>query len=251
MAEGESGTIGHLHHGHPLGQRQSCLHRVGEAPPDPLLGHEAVDDHFDRVGEVPIELQVLGEIVDLPIDPGSAESLPGQFGEQSLVLTLATSHDGRQDLETGALLQFQNLVDDLLGGLPGDRRSAQWTVRHPDTCEQQAKVVVDLCDGAHGRARVAAGGLLIDRDGRRQALDEVDIGLVHLSEELAGVGRERFDVAALSLGIDRVECQRRLARPREAGEDDQLLAGQLHVDVAEVVLSGTFDEDRIGHLAGE
>ena len=39
----------------------------------------------------------------------------------------------------------------------------------------------------------------------RQALDEVDVGLVHLAEELPGVGGERFDVAALALGEDGVE----------------------------------------------
>ena len=58
----------------------------------------------------------------------------------------------------------------------------------------------------------------------RQALDEVDVGLVHLAEELAGVGRERLDVAALALGEDRVERQAGLARPGQPGEDDQGVA---------------------------
>ena len=50
---------------------------------------------------------------------------------------------------------------------------------------QQAHVVVDLGDRADGRARVAVRGLLVDRDGRAQALDEVDVGTVDLAEELA------------------------------------------------------------------
>jgi hypothetical protein len=48
---------------------------------------------------------------------------------------------------------------------------------------------------------------------RRQPLDEVDVGLVHLAEELAGVRRQRLDVPPLALGEDRVERQGRLARP--------------------------------------
>ena len=40
-----------------------------------------------------------------------------------------------------------------------------------------------------------------------EVLDEVDVGLVHLAEELLGVGRKRLDVAALPLGEDRVERQ--------------------------------------------
>ena len=50
----------------------------------------------------------------------------------------------------------------------------------------------------------------------RQALDEVDVGLVHLAEELAGVRRQRLDVAALALGEDRVERQARTCRSRTA-----------------------------------
>jgi hypothetical protein len=51
--------------------------------------------------------------------------------------------------------------------------------------------------------------LLVDGDRGREALDEVDVGLVHLPQELAGVGGERLDVAALPLGVDGVEGERR------------------------------------------
>ena len=78
-------------------------------------------------------------------------------------------------------------------------------VRHADAGEQQAQVVPDLGDGADGRAGVAGGRLLVDRDGRRQALDEVDVGLVHLAQELAGVRRQRLDVPALALGATKVD----------------------------------------------
>ena len=117
-------------------------------------------------------------------------------------------------------------------------------MRDADARVEQAEVVVDLGDRADGRARVARRRLLVDRDRRRQALDEVDVGLVHLAEELPRVRRQRLDVAALALGVDRVERERRLARAREPGEDDQLVARQLEVDVAEVVLAGAPDPDR-------
>ena len=86
---------------------------------------------------------------------------------------------------------------------------------------QQAQVVVDLGHRAHGRARIVAGRLLLDRDRRRQALDQVDVGLLHQLQELAGIGRQRFDVAALAFRIQRVERQRRLAGARQAGDDHQ------------------------------
>ena len=93
------------------------------------------------------------------------------------------------------------------------------------------------------------GRLLVDRDRRREALDEVDVGLVHLAEELAGVRRQRLDVAALALGEDRVERQARLARPGQPGEDDQRVAREVERDVLEVVLAGAPDDELVGHVA--
>jgi hypothetical protein len=102
--------------------------------------------------------------------------------------------------------------------------------------EQQAQIVVDLGDRADGGARVARGGLLLDGDGRRQAVDLVDVRLLHHLEELAGIGRKRLDIAALALGVDRIEGERRLAGAAEAGQHDQAVTRQLEVDVLEVVL---------------
>ena len=89
-------------------------------------------------------------------------------------------------------------------------------VRIADAREEQAQVVVDLGDRADGRARVVARRLLLDRDRRRQALDQVDVGLFHELQELPRVGRQRLDVAALAFGVERVERERGLARAGQA-----------------------------------
>jgi hypothetical protein len=73
-------------------------------------------------------------------------------------------------------------------------------------------VVDDLGDRAHGRARPALDRLLVDGDGRREALDVVDGRLLHAPEELPGVGREGLEEAPLALAEERVEGQRALAR---------------------------------------
>ncbi len=233
--------------GHAVGQPQGRLQRVGEAALDALPHHEAVDDDLDGVLLVAGQVDLVGELVDLAVDAGPGEALGGQVGEERLVGALAAADDRGQHLEAGALGQLEDAVDDLLRGLAGDRRAALGAVGHADAGVEQPQVVVDLGDRADRGAGVAGGRLLVDRDGRRQALDEVDVGLVHLAEELAGVGRQRLDVAALALGVDRVEGQRRLARARQAGEDDELVARQLDGDVLQVVLAGTPDDERIRH----
>ena len=150
---------------------------------------------------------------------------------------------GREDHELRALLERHDLVDDLLGRLRGDRPAAVVAVRLADPRPQQAQVVVDLGDRADRRARVARRRLLVDRDRRRQALDRVDVRLVHLPEELARVGAQRLDVAALALGVDRVERERALARARQARDDHQRVARQRDRDVLEIVLAGAGDDD--------
>src|SRR6185437_6186036 len=91
---------------------------------------------------------------------------------------------------------------------------------------EEAQIVVDLGDGPDGRAWVARGGFLLDGDRGRKALDAVDVGLVHHGQELPCVRRQRLDVAALPLGVERVEGERGLAGAGESREDDQPLARQ-------------------------
>ena len=126
-------------------------------------------------------------------------------------------------------------------------RAAGRAVRSAGAGVEQAEVVVDLGDRADRRARVLGGGLLVDGHRGREPLDEVDVGLVHLPEELAGVRRQRLDVAALALGEDGVERQGRLARAGEAGEDDQRVPGQVERDVLEVVLACSTDDELVDH----
>ena len=135
------------------------------------------------------------------------------------------------------------------GRLPRDRAPALRAVRLADPGEQQPQVVVDLGDGADRRPRVAARRLLVDRDGRRQPVDEVHIWLVHLAKELPGVRRQRLHVPALALGEDRVEREARLAGAGQPGEDDHGVPGQVQRDILEVVLASTADYQSFCHCA--
>ena len=90
------------------------------------------------------------------------------------------------------------------------------------------------------------GGALLDGDGGREALDRVDVGLLHLVEELAGVGRETLDVAALTFGVDRVEGEARLAGAREPGDHHQPVPGDAQVEAGEVVFAGPANLEELG-----
>ena len=182
------------------------------------LDHEPVDDTAMSCLSFLSSAGTSSSRYDLAVDRTRVKPSPRSLSSTSRMLALAPAHDRRVDGEARALGQRQHLVDDLLGRLAGDRPPADRAVRAPDARVQQAQVVVDLGDRADRRARVARRRLLVDRDRRREPLDRVDVGLLHLPEELARVGRQRLDVAALALGVERVERERRLARAREPGD---------------------------------
>ena len=58
------------------------------------------------------------------------------------------------------------LIDHLINGLRANRPITLRAVRFTSATEQQAKVVLNLCDGADRGAGIVTGGFLIDRDGR-------------------------------------------------------------------------------------
>ena len=209
----------------------------------------AVDDDLDRVALVLVELGRVGDVDHLAVDPDADEALPAGAVEDAVALGLAVLDQRPQHEQPGAFRQRQHLVDDLLDRLALDR-VAVGTVRDADPGEQQPQVVVDLGDGADRGARVARGALLVDRDRRRQAVDLVDVRLLHLAQELAGVRAQALDVAALALGVDGVEGQARLARAGQSGDDDEAVARERDVHVLEVVFScAAHDELILGHAS--
>ncbi len=246
LGESQSRAIDDLDVGHTLGKGEGGLQRLGEPLFHPLFADETIDHDLDGVLVVAVEADLLGQLPDLTIDPGPGEPLLGQIGEEGLVFALPPAHHRRQHLEASAFLQLEDAVDDLLRSLSLHRGAVVGTVGDPDPGVEESQVVVDLGDRAHRGPGVARRRLLVDRDRRGQPVDEVDVGLVHLTEELAGIGGERLDIATLAFCVDGVEGERGLAGTGEPGEDDQLVARKFEREVLEVVLTGTPDEYRVG-----
>ena len=152
--------------GDALGQSEGGLERVGEPPLDALPQDQAVDDDLDRVDLVAAQVDLAAQLVLLAVDHHPGEALLGEIGEQLLVGALATSDHRGQHLESAALGELEDLVDDLLGGLADEGFAGLGVVGLADAGEQEAEVVVDLGDRPHRGARVAGRRLLVDGDGR-------------------------------------------------------------------------------------
>ncbi len=138
------------------------------------------------------------------------------LGKFLAVLALAAANDGGEEVVATALGERHHSVDHLADLLGLDGEAGRGGIWDSDARPEEAHVIVDLGDGGDGRARVTAGRLLLDRDGGGEAVDMLDVRLLHHLEELARVGREALDVAALPFGIDGVEGEAGFARAARA-----------------------------------
>ena len=195
-----------------------------------------------------LQLDLVAQVYDFAVHPSAHKTCFAHIFEDRLEFAFAALDQRRQDHDPRAFGHVEHGIDDLLGRLLLNWPVALRTVRVTNPREQQPQIIVDLGDRADRRTRVVAGALLVDRNGRRKARDVLDVGLVHLPQELARVGRQRFDVPPLALGIDGVEGERRLATARQASNDHQPVAREDQVDVLEVVLPRAADLNLVqGH----
>jgi len=229
---------------HALALAQRRLHRIDQAAVRlASFDHQAVDDDLNVVLALLVELDLLVERPDHAVDARASEPALPRVRQHLLVLSLALLDERREQRELRAFGKPRQLLRDLLRALLADAAAADGAVLLAHGCEQHAQIVVDLGDGPDRRPRVVRGGLLLDRG---KPPDDVVVRLLHLPEELPRVRGKRLHVPALPLGVQRVERERALSGPRDAGEHHQPLLGDLQRDALEVVLTGTLHEDDFG-----
>jgi len=119
--------------------------------------------------------------------------------------------------------------------------------RLPAAREEEAEVGVELGRGPHRAAERRPHPLLVDHDRGGDVPYLLHVGLGKLGEARAGERRKRLDELPLRLGVDRVEDQRRLARPRDPGEDHDPVSRDLHRHPLQVVHPRVGDDDPVRH----
>ena len=182
-----------------------------------------------------VQVRSVVHVVDAAINAYPDKALGAQFFEQVNVLAFLFADDRGQQHQLAAFFHGQHLVHHLADGLRGQRGIMLGAAGLADPGEQQAQIVVDFGDGAHGGARVVAGGLLFNGNGGAQPFDVVHIGLFHHRQELAGVGGQRLHIAALTFRVQGVERQGRFAGTGQAGNNHQLVPGNIQVHVLQVM----------------
>ena len=192
-----------------------------------------------------VQLDLFLKLACLSIHPHARKPVCLRLCQDILERAFSVARQGGQHLKALSGRQRGHPFHDLLRGLGVHLATAARAMRRADTSKEHPQIVIDLGHSRHSRARVLAHGLLFNGDRRAQPPDKVHLGFFHLADELPGVGGERFDVATLSLRVQCVKGQRRLAAARHAGDHHQLEARQLNVDIPQVILFGAPDDNPV------
>ena len=231
---------------HAFAPAQRGLDRIAEPHADFVVNHQPVHDGFDGVKFLLVEFDARGRLAELDqfaIHAGADEAFAPEAFDDVAELAFLPAHDRREQHDARLGRQREDFVHDVAGGLGDDGHAGVRAMRFADVRVEQAEVIVNLGGGGDDGARAGAGTALFDGDGRRKALDEVHLRLLHLVEELPGVGGEALDVFALALGVDGVEGERRFAAAAQAGDDHQLVARDVQREIFQVMLTRPADAD--------
>ena len=118
-------------------------------------------------------------------------------------------------------------------------------MRNPHCRIEDPQVVVNFGSGRNDRARIGPCPTLLDRNGRTETFDGIYLRLVQLIKELPRVGAQALHVTPLPLRIEGVKGQARFPAATQSGHHHQLPAGNVHIDIAQVVLPGSPDPYRV------
>jgi hypothetical protein len=101
--------------------------------------------------------------------------------------------------------------------------------------EQEAEVVVYLGGSSDGGTRTPGWGFLLNGYRRRDSFNAVEVGPVYSLEDLARIGRKRFDIASLALGIYSIERKAGLARTAHPADYGKPVVSYVEIDILQVM----------------
>ena len=227
------------HHQEAVALLHGSGHAVLQSHVILVRGDELINDYFHIVVLVSVQLHAGQGFAHLAVHTDVEVAFLAHLLEEFLVMSLAITHQGSQDINALALVVAQDKLDNLLLGVLHHLLAGQVGIGVSRPGIEQAEEVINLGRGAHGGARVLVRGLLFDGDDRAKPRDFVHIRTLQVAQEVSGIRGESLNVAALPFGEERVERQRRLAASAQPGNHRQAVAGDTDIDVLQIVHAGT------------
>ena len=147
------------------------------------------------------------------------------------MFTLFPADYRSQNLHLCTVFPAHNSVNNLVNALLTDFASTVWTVSMTTAGIKQAVKIIYFSDCTHSRTWVFVCRFLFNRNGRRQALNQINIRLIHTPQKLAGIRRKTFHITTLAFGKKRIKSKRRLTRTAQTGNYNQLIPRKSNVNI--------------------
>ena len=191
----------------PFAQLECAVHRCAHGRLLARRAQQCGDRQLDVVFHETLQARERFGRDKFSIDPQLPRAARGCPARKFAIMTLAVRYQWRQQLDRLAAIVLQQLRDDRFCALRSDRDLAVGAVLGAQPHVDQAQEVIDLGQGGDRALEAAAAGALLDRHRGRNAIDGIEIRPCRGLHELARVGVERFQVAALTLVEQDVERQ--------------------------------------------
>ena len=212
-----------------------------------FLQHQTVHHQLNIVFFIFLQFDLFRQIVQDAVHSHTGKAALAGILKNFDMFTLLGPHHRRQHNKAGSLTQGFHTVHDLINGLTGNLSAALGAMGCAHPRPQKAQIVIDFRHRTHRRAGILGGGLLVNGNSGRQTFNGIHIGLIHLSQELAGVGGQTFHIAALSFRVNRIKCEAGLAGTGKSRKHNQFISGNGQIDIFQIVLSGTPNHNFIIH----
>ena len=194
-----------------------------------------------------VQVDRLGQVVEIAVHADADIAALFCVLKGFDVLALSGADNRRQNLDARGFRKRQHLVHNLIHRLLADFLPADRAVRHAHPGPQKAQVIVNLCHRSHSGPGIPAGGFLVNGNCRGKAVDAVHIRLIHLSQKLPGIGGQGLHIPPLSLRINRIKRQRRLAAAGNSGNHRELVTGNVYIHIFQVVFPRAADAQALLH----
>ena len=200
------------------------------------LHHQTIHHNLNIVLNILIQLNLLRKLVQASVNPDADVAALSGVLQHLHMLSLAPTDYRSQKLDFRPLRHGHNLIHHLINGLPVNLPAAPGAVGNTDSGVEKTHIIINLCHSSHCRSGIPVRGLLINGNSRGKSFYALHIRLLHLSQELPCIGRQRFHVAALSLRINRVKSQGRLSRAGKSCQNYQLISRDIYRYIFQIVL---------------
>ena len=180
------------------------------------------------------------------LDAKAGKTVAPESADHPWKIVLGDDAGGTKDQQPAARWpEVFKLLNHLGNGMSPDRYAASRAVTGAQASVEQAQKVMDLRQGTHGGTRTPRLIALPYRNGRTQALDGIHLRSIQALQKLSRTSRQRFEIASLSFGKERVKSQGGFSRTADAGNHDKLVAGNSDVDVFQIMLASASNDNTV------